>query len=130
MKTITLTTKPETPAELSCTDLLSGMSRNDKSLLLYLETCAVDYGGLVEARRMNAEDVVTMEQWNESGFVVSGRVSSADLRLWENHNRRPTQWCELSGQAWQAAHTERRARCQRLMEKRDWTKTAELRAAA
>lgn len=111
-------------------DLLSGMSRNDKSLLLYLETCAVDYGGLVEARRMNAEDLATMERWNESGFVVSGRVSSDDLRRWENHTRRPTRWCELSEQAWQAAHAERRARYRRLMEKRDWTKTAELRAAA
>lgn len=130
MKNKDATPKPKTPAELSCTDLLSGMSRNDKSLLLYLETCAVDYGGLVEARRMNAEDVATMARWNDSGFVLSGRVSSADLRRWENHNRRPTQWCELSEQAWQAAHDERRARCQRLMEKRDWTKTAELRDAA
>ena len=35
---------------------LTDMTKDERSLLLFFETAATDYGGLVDPRHMNAED--------------------------------------------------------------------------
>jgi len=42
---------------------LDEMDKDERSLLLFLETQATDYGGLVDARHMNDEDMRIVEQW-------------------------------------------------------------------
>ena len=104
---------------------LNDMTKNQKALLLYLETCAVDSGGLVLTQRMSIDDTEIAKKWSESGFVKFGRLASDCLP-------RPngaTHWCELSDEAWSLAQAERRERYTRINSKRKWSTTNEKRAA-
>lgn len=102
------------------------MTRDELSLLLYLETCAVDFGGAVDARRMNKEDFDTAAQWAREGFIEFGRICAADIKTTGPQQR--TQWVRLSDAAWTQAHAERRARFARVYAKRNWRTTKEHRA--
>jgi len=93
------------------------LSKVEKSLLLYLETRAVDYGGLVDISRMNEEDMSIAEQWNKSSFIKFGRVKI------QYHNRDGTHWCKLSPEAFRLAHAERIARCERIWLSKKWLPT-------
>ena len=103
---------------------LETMSYEERNLLLYLETCAVDYGGSVEAQRMNGDDFLIADSWVNSGFIRFGRIRSKDI-MSHKGNRRVTHWVELSDAAWALAHAERRARFKRLNDKRWWKTTDE-----
>lgn len=97
---------------------LSQMSRDERSLLIFLETCAVDYCGRVNAARMNQLDAEITDRWKEEGFVDFGRIASKD------HNGQGAHWVELSANAWELAHLERRARATR--NKPMYTRTEDL----
>jgi hypothetical protein len=97
------------------------MTKEEKSLLLFLETCAVDSGGEVDSRHMNADDFKTAEKWKKSGYILFGRICSVDI----SNNK--TNWVELSDCAWSDAHKERKERFSRINSKRTWKKTEELR---
>jgi hypothetical protein len=88
---------------------LSEMTKDERSLLLYLETCAVDYGGKVESKHMNNDDFEIAKRWNESGFVKFGRIKFKSIIAGKDH------WCELSDEAWSIAHQERKARYNRII---------------
>ena len=63
-------------------------------------------------------DFEIARRWNESGFVLFGRIAAHDISTRGVSGEYPrTHWCVLSDEAWAAAHAERRARCQRLMDK-------------
>lgn len=91
------------------------LTADEKNLLLYMETQAVDYGGTLEGVRMNSDDFEIARQWNETGFVQFGRISFHDIKKHAGIAR--DHWCVLSEEAWVIAHSERRARCQRLVDK-------------
>jgi hypothetical protein len=55
------------------------LTRAEMSLLLYLETQAVDYGGRLEGARMNADDLATAKRWNKRGYVLFGRIAANDI---------------------------------------------------
>lgn len=95
------------------------MTRDELSLLLYLETRAVDYGGRVDMWKMKADDMAILKRWNDSGFLQSGRIVISDI------NQDGTLWCLLSDDAFALAHQERRARAARMWAKRTFTTTAE-----
>lgn len=84
----------------------------ERSLLLYFETCAVDHGGTFEAVRMNANDFAIADRWRERGFIRYGRISAHTMRLKGCAPR--THWVLLSSKAWREAHAERRARFRRV----------------
>lgn len=93
------------------------LTKDEKSLLLYMETQAVDYGGKLQSVRLNADDFEIAKRWNESGFVRFGRIAANDIKTRGDSGEHPrTHWCVLSEAAWVAAHSERRARCQRQMD--------------
>jgi hypothetical protein len=102
------------------------MTKNELSLLLYLETCATDYGGTVDQRHMNDEDREILARWTNEGFMQSGRICFADVEKLCKHSRKVTHWVVFSDDAWKAAHSERRERCERIMEKRTWKRTEEV----
>jgi hypothetical protein len=101
---------------------LESMPYGERSLLLYLETCAVDYGGRVDARRINEDDFTMAKKWHKEGFIEFGRIVARCI------NRQGSQFVKLSEGAWSLAHQERRARAMRLWEKRTWIGTDENRA--
>lgn len=96
---------------------LGKMSRDERSLLLYLETRAVDCGGRVDTIRMNQDDFDIAKKWNDEGFIRFGRI------VMRHHNSEGTHWCLFSDDAWKLAHQERKARWERIWLKKDWLTT-------
>ena len=97
---------------------LEEMTRDEKSLLLFLETRVVDYWGKVDTRHMNDEDMEIARRWSKEGFIEFGRIAFKDV------SKRGTHWCRLSEKAWRLVHQERRIRAERGWLARPW-KTAE-----
>ncbi len=96
---------------------LKGMSRDEKSLLLFLETRQVDYGGRVNLVHMNKEDIDIAKKWNDKGFIGFGRIVARNI------NSDGSSWCKLSDEVWKLAHKERKARAKRRWENRTWVST-------
>ena len=84
----------------------------EKSLLLYLETCAVDYG-TVEPIRMNKDDWDVVKVWNHLGYINLKRRKLNDI---PKHSAR-THFITLSDETFDEAHQLRRERAERLKEK-------------
>jgi len=95
---------------------LDTMTSDERNLLLYLEVRAVDQGGLVDTKHMNKEDMEIAEKWDKEGFVKFGRIKFHSIA-------ESSHWCELSDEAWNIAHAERKARCKRIMSKQFIDKT-------
>lgn len=93
----------------------------EQSLLLYLETCAVDFAGRIDQERMSDTDRRIAERWAEEGYIRYGRVkgyapSKPSVR---------THWCELSEHALNDAHILRRLRIERGLRNRVWKRVGE-----
>lgn len=100
---------------------LSELSKDERSLLIYFESCSVDYGSKINALHMNAIDGEITERWNKEGFIGFGRIGISYIT---SDNR--TNWVTLSSLAWKLAHQERKERFKRIYSKRNWKKTSEL----
>lgn len=97
------------------------MTKDEKSLLLFFETRAVDYGGRVNTQHMNEGDMKIAEGWNKSGFINFGRIVARHC------NNSGTHWCKFSDEAWKLAHQERKNRHDRIWLRKDWLTTKESR---
>ena len=95
------------------------LTKNELSLLIYLECRAVDHGGRVSIEHMNVDDINIAKEWNETGFVNFGRIVAKD------HTPAGTYWVTFSEKSWQVAHEERRKRFKRIYDKRTWQTTKE-----
>lgn len=84
------------------------LSKDGKSLLLFLETRAVDYGGRVDARHMNSDDFVIAKIWSDGRFIEFGRIYSKDVTSQGAH------WVRLSDEAFVLAHQLRKERAERM----------------
>jgi len=89
-------------------------TKPEARLLMYFESRAVEYGGTLESARMNDDDREIADLWCTSGFVQYGRIAFHDIKT--TGGIATDHWCVLSDEAWVAAHHERRARCERLIE--------------
>lgn len=98
---------------------LKNMSKDERSLLLFLETRAVDYGGRVNAKHMNDDDFKIAERWTKEGFISFGRIKFKHI------NSDGANSVNLSEEAWKLAHEERKERFKRLWLKRTWITTKE-----
>jgi hypothetical protein len=103
---------------------LKTMTKDERSLLLFLETRAVDHAGRVDTRHMNSDDFEIAKRWDAEGFVNFGRIA------FEHCNDRGSHWCKLSPEAHQLCGEERAARAERTWKKRTWRTTEEKRNAA
>lgn len=54
-------------------------TRDEANQLLYLETRAVDHGGLCNGAQMNRDDVVISDGWHAEGFLYFRRVAAKQL---------------------------------------------------
>ena len=94
-----------------------------KSLLLYLETRAVDYSGRVDGRYMNDEDTEMAKKWNDEGYLEFGRVCSDDLR-----SNAGSLSVHLSEQAYADVARFRKERAERGWKNRNYRTTKEKRS--
>lgn len=102
-----------TPEELK--QKHEAMTKDQRSLLLFLESAAVERGGTFSAMQVNSDDGTLLAEWKITGFIKCGRIASHDI---DGRQHQPkTHWVILSDDAWAIAGMERRARCCRLMEK-------------
>lgn len=99
---------------------LSEYTKDERSLLLFFETAAVDYGGKLNARHMNDDDFKTADKWTIDGFITFERVASQCLPTDKPYA------VFLSDDAWKIAHEERKNRAFRLNEKRKWLTISEI----
>lgn len=102
------------------------LTREELSLLLYLESRAVDNCGRVDAAHMNVPDHTIVKHWAANGFVEFGRIVSRDIAI--RGADRSTHWVRLSKNAWVMAHAGRHAKADRAWVKRRYQTTAEARA--
>jgi hypothetical protein len=87
---------------------ISELSCVERSLLLYAETCVVDHGGLLEAARMNREDIAALENYQEHGVLTFGRIPFYMVEEIESGHWKPTHWVTFTDRAWAMAHGLRR----------------------
>ena len=98
---------------------LKSMTKDERSLLLFLEARADDYGGRVNIQHMNAQNMILAEKWSKEGFLGFGRI------VIRNHNLDGTHWVKLSDEAWKLAHEERRNRNRRMWDNKTFLGTKE-----
>lgn len=103
----------------------SRFTRDERNLLMYLETRLVDHQGLVNELQMNDEDRAIARRWNEEGFLQYGRVPAQFLgmrassdrtarakKTREFFSREGITWVRFSDQAWRFAARARQERSQ------------------
>jgi hypothetical protein len=76
---------------------------------------------------MNDDDMTIAKRWAKEGYIEFGRICAADVFKSSNKS---THWVRLSEQAWADAHAERRARAERMWEKKWYHTTQEIREEA
>jgi hypothetical protein len=100
--------------------LLDAMSPGEASLLLYLESRAVDQGGGVDTSHMNDDDMKIAKEWHNNQFIQFRRV----LARWLDTSRltRSSYCVRLSDLAAQCAALERRRRA--IRSEREYVKAS------
>jgi hypothetical protein len=95
---------------------LETLTHDERSLLLYFETLAVDYSGKVDSRRMNEDDFRIAEIWDSEGFIEFGRI------IFDHGGG---YYCNLSEEAWKLAHEVRKARAVENWQSKGYTTVRE-----
>lgn len=95
---------------------LDGMSKQERSLLLFFETAAVDNKGRLSGLKMNEDDLNLAKKWKNENFIKFGRMKLHDIEKYKSPSVRThiSHWVILSENAWLLAHEERRARSERM----------------
>lgn len=87
------------------------LTKTERSILLYAETCVVDYAGLLEGERMNGDDIEALKKFAAAGILKFGRIPAR--LLGSMISRKCTYWIEFTDAAWALAHTLRRQAAER-----------------
>lgn len=94
------------------------LTKQEVSLLLFLECRAVDYAGAIPSGKLNAEEIGLAQRWHADGFIQFGRIYSGD----RTHG---SYWCVLSPEAWSLVAKARQKLAQTKLEQRTWMRTEE-----
>lgn len=90
---------------------VENVTKDERSLMLYAETCMVDYGGLLEGVRMNEKDMEALASYKAQGLLDYGRIPHRAMEAMVA--RACTMWVEFTPKGWEFAHALRRAQCER-----------------
>lgn len=83
------------------------LTKEEKSLLLYVEDCCVNKSGYLENEKMSGSEIKTLEKWNEDGFIYFRRLKSHEMIYKKTHVTK------LSNKAWDLAYLCRRDRSEK-----------------
>ena len=97
-------TEKTTPAALA------ELTRDEKSILLYAETCLVDGGGLMAGARMNEADIAALKKFRDGGILDFGRIPFHTIEKLIQPAVPLTHWVTFHDRAWELAHALRRQR--------------------
>lgn len=92
---------------------ITTLTKVERSIILYAESCSVDYGGLLEGVRMNNDDLTALRKFQDAGLLSFGRIPAKLLRPLSDFGRNPTYWITFTDDAWQLASALRRQRAER-----------------
>lgn len=96
--------------------MIRDLSWTEQSVLLYLETCAVDQAGMVEAVRMNSEEFDIIDRWKQTGFVKFSRLPADYVMKQKGRRDQKTHIVALSQDAWETVQAYRRGRADRMLD--------------
>ena len=99
------------------------MNKDEKSLLLYFETCVVDQSGRVNTLKMNKIDCDIAEKWDKEGFISYGRICFKDCIA--SRTKKLTHFVQLSDKAINMAHQIRKERAARMWKNKSYETTKE-----
>ncbi len=94
---------------------MGDMTREERNLLLFLETQLVDHNGQVAGECMNENDFVIARDWTATTFVKLSRIPFDDMPRRTGSTPR-THRVQFSDEAWRTAHKLRRERGERHVE--------------
>jgi hypothetical protein len=96
-------------------------TREEKSLVLFFETCLVDGMGRVASAHMNAEDLQIAENLAKEGLIEFGRLNFKTVSKFHkprpSFSRQYTHWVRFTDKAWQLTHQWRRERSEQVFSK-------------
>ena len=90
--------------------MTTDLSREEQSLLLYLETCVVDNSCFINTNYINEEDLEILKKFQDNDLIKFGRYSKKDV-VTEMHSL--GFWVFLSDEAFALAHQLRKERALR-----------------
>ena len=91
------------------------LSKDELSLLLYLEVCLVDFGGLVDTRKMNEDDEFILKDWIIEEFVQCFSIPLENRYLLPREIRHhKTRIIKFSQKAWDYSYRARKMRARRM----------------
>jgi hypothetical protein len=88
------------------------LSKDEKSALLYAETCVVDRDGLLVGVQMNAADIDALNAYRLEGIIKFGRIPAKLIGKHPYPGYRVTHWVTFTDRAWQIAGALRRERAE------------------
>ena len=91
------------------------MNKDEESILLYFETCIVDYHGKVVGNRMNDVDFEIAKKWKEEAIIDFGRIPFDEIKK-QVRGSGYTNWVRFTDKAWKLAHKSRREKAERHIE--------------
>lgn len=89
------------------------------SLILYLESRAVDYGGRVNHEHLNVSDLAIIREWVDGGYIEYGRIASEDVSV------NGSMWVKLGDRARGVVATKRKEMAERRWETRTYQRTCD-----
>ena len=95
------------------------MIKDERTLLLYFETCLVDKNGKVNHRRMNSIDFDIAKRWSDEKFITFKRIPYEDI-VDRGYHSTNTHQVSFTDEAFTIAHALRKERALRhtpLLEK-------------
>ncbi len=92
------------------TAAVGALTRDEKSILLYAETCLVDGGGLMAGARMNEADIAVLKKFRSCGILDFGRIPFHTIKELVQPAVPFTHWVTFHDRAWELAHALRRQR--------------------
>ncbi len=90
------------------------LTRAERSILLYAETCVVDGSGLMAGARMNEEDIAALKKFREAGVLDFGRIPFHTVNELRQPSVKLTHWVTFRDAAWELAHALRRERAKQI----------------
>lgn len=103
-------------SKISTNEFIETMSKEEKSALLYAESCLVDFSGLLESNKTNSMDIEAFKKFSSLDLVAFGRIPSELLS--SDSPRKCAHWITFNEKAWTIAHALRRRRSENVNQRR------------
>lgn len=89
------------------------LTKDERSALVYAESCAVDFGGLLEAKRMNEADGRAFSKFVGDDILKYGRIPSKFIDdVKRKTGRNATHYAQLTPRGWVVAGLLRQRRAE------------------